>query len=148
MAENFWNRCLNLTQPSNSCSGQLIVYVRPSHLPTPAKPRHGVHLKYGGTRDIVEVHITPSPHRPNKKGPRGPFCTQTKITWSANTRRCPSRISLSTLSAFCGCHLSFRLLRRCEDFYKPSTDEALQGTYHRGIDDARNVASIVKEMLS
>jgi inhibitor of KinA sporulation pathway (predicted exonuclease) len=37
-----------------------------------------------------------------------------------------------------GCrHLSFET---CRDVW--------QGTYHRGIDDARNVASIVKEMLA
>ncbi|SDX38611.1 hypothetical protein SAMN05444064_119117 [Pseudomonas syringae] len=29
-------------------SGVLIVSVRPSHLPNPAKPRHGVHLNSGG----------------------------------------------------------------------------------------------------
>lgn len=34
-----------------------------------------------------------------------PFCIQTKITWLARTRRCSSRIQLSTLLEFCGCRL-------------------------------------------
>ena len=84
-----------------------------------------------------------------KRALDGPFvCTQTKITCSAKTLRCRIRISLSIPSGFYDCLFWFPRVHWCENCYKPSTDEACQGTYHRGIDDARNVASIVKEMLS